>query len=242
MSESRTYKLVLWSRQLQMLPMRFWFLEILVLIFFPAKWLGPAHLVNVILIMVVLVGSLIAAVVISSKKSKAEVELTLDETGISRKWIRKFPIQLATNDQVNWNEITGYSIRSEYHWGDVLRLTTKGKKHLCLRHKENILSKDDYLIFIDDLENRVHMHNAHISSQFGLDHPLIKRKANSYEGTMGLVWAVIYAIALLFIPWLLMRGGWSSPSLLIVYMAGLMLWYIEKVYTSRKDRRARKNS
>jgi hypothetical protein len=180
-------------------------------------------------------------VVIGALVPKAQVEITLDGTGIARKWIRKFPVQLATVDQVKWDEIKAFQIQPEYSYGDVLRITTKGGKHLYLRHKENILSKDDYRMFIDDFEHRVGMHNAHIASQAGLDHPLIKRKANIYERPIGLVLAATSVIVLLFIPYMLTHASPSAATVMVVGSFGNMLWVVNKVYTSRKNRAARKS-
>ncbi len=228
------------------MPVFVWLFSLLAMILlFPPEIPGYGLSKNVLF--AIGLGTAIAAFVIGSMISKADVELTMDENGISRKWIRRFRLQKRTVDQLNWDEIEQYLFEPSDRYTSVLRIRTHGRKHLSLSHEKSEDGADDFLRFVKDFERNVEMYNARLRSE-RLDAektedpptPRIRREPTRYEEPFALVMAIIGILLLVSIPFVFYFAPQNNSAATIGLSAAAAgtIWYILQVYRHRKKWRA----
>lgn len=172
----------------------------------------------------------------------ADIEITLDDEGIKRKWLRQFILHNKSDIGFKWNEIADYVFQPDRQF-DQFKLNLKDGTKFKFYHNNDHDSKDDFQQFLSDFIKCVEqLNNADDDKKND-----IKLGKTIYETTWGLVLAVFTLIMLIGLPiMLLLLPHKVTPKssnyfmLFASYIGGI--YYVIQVYIHRKRRKEYEDS
>jgi hypothetical protein len=122
-----------------------------------------------------------------------DIELTIDNEGIKKKWLRKFLFQNRPDISIYWTEIMDFVFEPDRQF-DKFKITLKDGTKFKFHHNTDHDNKDDFQQFRLDFEKKI----AKINSDKDQTND-IKRGKTIYETVWGLILAVIGIIMLISI-------------------------------------------
>lgn len=122
-----------------------------------------------------------------------DIELTIDNEGIKKKWLRKFLFQNRPDSSIYWTEIMDFVFEPDRQF-DKFKITLKDGTKFKFHHNTDHDNKDDFQQFRLDFEKKI----AKINSDKDQTND-IKRGKTIYETVWGLILAVIGIIMLISI-------------------------------------------
>ncbi|GHA74438.1 hypothetical protein [Pontibacter akesuensis] len=136
-----------------------------------------------------LISLLALAWYLSERFCRGIVRLSLTDAGLSRAWLKQFPMQRRPNSTIQWGEIKTYTIISgEEEIVSQLKLELHKGRTITLAHDTADINQHGFLEFLQAFEKEVIIHNSHIQQrqQIMAGTPFFQTKA-------GL--ATVYAVA-----------------------------------------------
>ena len=167
----------------------------------------------------------------------ADIEITLNNSGIKRTWMRQFILQNKPDSEFKWSEIEDYVFQPDRQF-DQFKLHFKDGTKFKFHHNTDHDSKDDFRKFILEFAQRV----GQLNSANDDNSNDIKLGKTIYETTWGLIFAVIAIIMIVGFPVMLfvlphkgtLKG--SNYAMLGASYIGA-IYYVIQVYTHRKMRK-----
>lgn len=157
------------------------------------------------------------------------IEITVDDFGLSKTWIRQFPFQNRPNTKIEWEKILEYQFEPDSNWCRFKMTATSGEFNLL--HNNN--STDDFYEFLFDFEERINTINE--NERDIKSGNKIARSPNRYEGKSGIILAT-FAIAFIFVTFILIpRINFTAKNMVMLISIWFSLSYILiQVYKHRK--------
>ena len=183
-----------------------------------------------IFIIVLVVPIIFFAFKVPNYTATVDIELTIDNKGLKKKWLRQFLFQNRPDSNINWIEIKDFVFEPDRQF-DKFKLTLKDGTKFKFHHNKDHDNKDDFQKFRLDFENKI----AKINSDKDKTND-IKRGKTIYENVWGLVLAVIGIIMLIAIIVILLFfpvKKVTNYSMLGAYAIGTV-YFIFQVYDHRK--------
>ncbi|SCZ00394.1 hypothetical protein SAMN02927903_03327 [Flavobacterium caeni] len=119
--------------------------------------------------------------------STSIIQITIDEFGITKTWIKQLPFQNRPNTVIEWNKILQYKVEPSRGWIRFKFIATNGEFQIL--HRNHF--EDDFDEFVQEFETRVTTLN-----QSEIVTSKISRIPNIYEGRSGLI---ILSLAILIL-------------------------------------------
>ena len=174
--------------------------------------------------------------------STADIEITIDNEGLKRQWLRQFIFHNKPETDFKWTEIEDYVFEPDRQF-DQFKLNFKDGTKFKFYHNNDHDSKDDFKKFLYDFVQRVEQRNS-----VGVDkRNSIKLGKTIYEKSSGLLIAIIAIIILIGLPIFLFvlpqKGTLKSSNYAVLggsYIGAI--YYIVQVYTHRKKRKVYEDS
>lgn len=209
------------------------FLGIGILLLLETQGLFPGSVKLVIILAIVIVYS--AIFILPKFTSVAEIEMTISEEGIQRKWIKQFLFYNKADDEFQWSEIDSFVFQPGRQFDQFKIYFTNGTK-LRLYHNNDLDFKDGFIEFLANFQNKV----EEINQQKGKTQ--IKRAKSFYETRLGLVlvWIfVVFVIGIIVLLFLTPKKGHLTPAIFFGLAASVSggVYYVIQVYVHRRDRR-----
>ena len=181
-----------------------------------------------LLVLIFFVALMIVAFLIAQYVSTAEIEIITDQNGIKKKWIKQFLFRNRPNISVDWEEISEYLFEQDRNWSTFEFVTKKGSV-FQLVHSDFLDRKDDFLKFVRNFEAKVKKVNA---DEFPEND--IKRAPTIYEGTTGLIIAIVGGLGALALIIAMMTTEKSASYFGRVAAILGIVYFIIQVYNHRK--------
>lgn len=167
-----------------------------------------------------------------------DIEITLGDEGIKRRWLRQFILHNKSDVDFKWNEIADYVFQPDRQF-DQFKLNLKDGSKFKFYHNNDHDNKDDFKKFLLDFVQRVEqLNNADNDKRND-----IKLGKTIYETTAGLILAVVALIMLVGMPIMLfMFPTKKTPNyaaLGVSYVGAI--YYVGQVYIHRKRRKEYEN-
>ncbi len=152
-----------------------------------------------ILFFMLMIAAVIFPMYFGFKLATAIVEITLDDDGLQRKWLKKFFLSSADNIFIPWNKIIGYLQQPDYNY-EKFKIIIRNKPAINIYHlyQSNPFQRflygrndDDFYLFIAEFKYMVERKNA----EFDSSGEYIKQEKTVYETT----WALVLAIFLVLL-------------------------------------------
>lgn len=135
---------------------------------------------QLVLFAVTLVSLLALAWYLAERFSKAEVELSLTNAGLSQSFLKRFPLQQSLNQTILWNEISSYTIvNSEEEVVSRLKLGLRNGHSLILDHDGAGANLQNFQKLLQTFVKEVELYNSHVLPQQQImeGKPFFKTKA-----------------------------------------------------------------
>ena len=169
--------------------------------------------------------------------SVAEIEITLDEFGIKKKWNRQFIFHNKKNKNIQWAEIKEYIIQPDRQF-DKFKLILQDKSKFTFYHNNDDDNKDDFRNFLSDFVYKINEFN--VSTAISMPDK-IKLGKTIYETYWGLITAIFTSVILVALPIFIFfaphRDSVNTTNYAMLassYIGGL--YYVIQVYIHRKKR------
>jgi hypothetical protein len=173
--------------------------------------------------------------------SIAEIEITIENEGVKRQWLRQFIFHNKPDNDFKWTEIDDYVFEPDRQF-DKFKLKFKDGTKFKFYHNNDHDSKDDFKRFLNDFVQKVEELNSVGNKRNG-----IKLGKTIYETSWGLLIAVIAIIIVIGLPILLFvlphKGTLKSGNYAVLggsYVGAI--YYIGQFYTHRKKRKVYEDS
>lgn len=193
------------------------FLGIGILLLLKTQGLFPESVKLVIILAIVIVYS--AIFILPKFTSVAEIEMTITEEGIQRKWIKQFLFYKKADDEFKWSEIDSFVFQPDRRFDQFKVYFTNGTK-LRLYHNNDLDFKDGFIEFLTDFQNKV----EEINQQNQDGKTQIKRAKSFYETRLGLILAwifVFFVIGIILLLFLTPKMGHITPGNFFGLAAGV---------------------
>ncbi|SKB63803.1 hypothetical protein SAMN05660477_00416 [Soonwooa buanensis] len=170
--------------------------------------------------------------------STVEIEIEIDENGISRKWIKQFIFQNKIDNKIKWNEIENYVFQPDRQF-DKFKLNLKSNRKFVFYHNNDHDTKDDFIAFVSDFAVKVNEINSEENKS---KEEKIKLGKTIYETTGGLILAILGVILIVGLPILFIlsphKGSVKTSNYAMLGASYLgTIYYLVQVYTHRKKRK-----
>lgn len=170
--------------------------------------------------------------------SVALIEISIDENGITKRWLKQFPFRKKSNEVVKWNEIKNYIFQPDRQF-DKFRLNLKSGKKFVFYHNNDHDEKDDFRLFLFDFITKVEIINTQENSS---SREKIKLGKTIYETTGGLILAFLSIFVLVGLPILYIfsphKESIKTSNIFILASSYIgAMYYIIQVYIHRKKRK-----
>lgn len=164
----------------------------------------------------------------------ADIEITIDNEGLKRKWLRQFLFHKREDDEFNWTEISDYTFQPDRQF-DQFKLHLKDGTTFKFYHSTDHDDKDEFRKFLSCFSERVEQNNNNKSDT----HNAIKRGKTIYETYWGLILSVLAIIMILGVSILLIVSPVKKISniamLSVAYIGAI--YFIIQVFSHRKRRK-----
>lgn len=125
----------------------------------------------------------------------ADIEITIDDDGIKRKWLRKFIMHSSEDSEYKWTEIADYVFQPDRQF-DQFKLHLKDGTKFKFYHNNDHDNKDDFRKFLSSFVERVEQINNADRDKLND----IKLGKTIYETFGGLILALLAVILIIGIP------------------------------------------
>lgn len=159
-----------------------------------------------------------------------EIELTIDENGIKKKWLKQLLFHNRSDLSIKWIEIKDYVFEPDRQF-DKFKMHIKDGTRFQFFHNNDHNDKDDFLQFLNDFESVVKEINTDKDKSND-----IKRGKTIYESVWGLILAGFAIIMLIGIPIILFVSPTrKTPNYGMIGLAYLgAVYYIFQVFYHRR--------
>lgn len=170
--------------------------------------------------------------------SVALIEIIIDETGITKRWLKQFLLRKKRNEVVKWNEIQNYIFQPDRQF-DKFKLNLKSGKKFVFYHNNDHDDKDDFRLFLTDFINKV----ENINTQENITvKDKIRIGKTIYETKGGLILAILSIIVLVGLPILFIfsphKDAIKTSNIFMLASSYIgAIYYIIQVYIHRKKRK-----
>ena len=169
----------------------------------------------------------------------AEIEMTIDDEGVKRKWLRRFLLSSQSDIEFKWAEIEDYVFQPDRKF-DQFKLHLKDGTKFKFFHDNGDDDKDDFRKFLSDFTNQVEQFN----NADNYKRNDIKLGKTIYETTGGLILAVFAVIVIIGLPILLSAMPTKKTpnyfGLGVAYTGAI--YFLVQVYIHRKKRKEYEDS
>jgi hypothetical protein len=172
----------------------------------------------------------------------AEIEITIDDEGLKRKWLRQFIWHSKPDNEFKWAEIDDYAFQPDRQF-DQFKLHFKDGTKFKFYHNNDHDSKDDFRKFLLDFVHKVEqLNNADNNKRND-----IKLGKTIYETTLGLLLAIVAVIMIVGLPIMIFvlphKGTLKSSNYAMLGASYIgAIYFIVQVYTHRKRRKEYEDS
>ncbi len=171
----------------------------------------------------------------------ADIEISIDEDSIKRRWLRQFIFHSKQEDEFKWTDIDDYVFQPDRQF-DKFKLNFKDGTKFKFYHNNDHDGKDDFKKFLADfVQNVEQLNNADNDKRND-----IKLGRTIYETTWGLILAVIAVIMIVGFPimfFILPQKGTPNTSNYFYLAASYIgsIYFVIQVYTHRRRRKDYEN-
>jgi hypothetical protein len=169
----------------------------------------------------------------------ADIEIYLDNLGLTRIWIRQFIFHNKINDELQWNEIEDYVFQPDRQF-DQFKLHLKDGRKFKFYHNNDHDGKDDFQKFLTDFSEKIEQYNNADSNKKND----IRLGKTIYETGWGLILAVFGIVIIIGLPVLIflmpIKKNANYAMLAFSYIGAI--YFIIQVYVHRKRRKEYENS
>lgn len=123
-----------------------------------------------------------------------DIELTIDEEGLKKKWLKQFIFSNKPDLDIKWTEIQDYVFEPDRQF-DKFKMTLKDGSKFKFFHNNDYNDKDDFLQFLQDFEHKVTKLNTDNNKIND-----IKRGKTIYETNWGLLLAAFLILMIIAVP------------------------------------------
>ena len=169
----------------------------------------------------------------------AEIEITIDDEGVKRKWLRRFLLSSKSDIEFKWADIEDYVFQPDRKF-DQFKLHLKDGTKFKFYHDNGHNEKDDFSKFLSDFILRVKRLNI---ADYDKRND-IKLGKTIYETTGGLILAAFAVVVIIGLPIMLI----ALPTKKTPNYFGLsaaytgVIYYLIQVYIHRKRRKEYEDS
>jgi hypothetical protein len=162
-----------------------------------------------------------------------EIELSIDNEGIKKKWLKQFLFQSRPDRNINWTEIKDFVFEPDRQF-DKFKLTLKDGTKFKFHHNTDHNNKDDFHHFRLDFEKKI----AKLNSEKDRANN-IKRGKTIYETVWGLILAVIGIVMIIasIVIFLFFPSKKTTNYAMLGASAIGTVYFIFQVYDHRKKNR-----
>lgn len=164
----------------------------------------------------------------------ADIEITIDNDGIKRRWMRKFIFHNNEDEEYKWTEIADYVFQPDRQF-DQFKMNLKDGTKFKFYHNNDYDSKDDFRKFLSNFVERVEQINNVDNNKLND----IKLGKTIYETFWGLILALIAVIMIIGIPIILFAFPTKkTPNYAMLGVAYIgAIYFVIQVYIHRKRRK-----
>lgn len=164
----------------------------------------------------------------------ADIEITIDNDGIKRRWLRKFILHNNEDDEYKWTEIADYVFQPDRQF-DRFKMNLKDGTKFKFYHNNDYDSKDDFRKFLSNFVERVEQINNVDNNNLND----IKLGKTIYETFWGLILALFAVIMIIGIPIILFAFPTKkTPNYAMLGVAYIgAIYFVIQVYLHRKRRK-----
>ena len=123
-----------------------------------------------------------------------DIELTIDEQGLKKKWLKQFIFSNKPDLDIKWTEIQDFVFEPDRQF-DKFKITLKDGSKFKLFHNNDHNDKDDFLRFLQAFEHKITQINSDNNKTND-----IKRGKTIYETNWGLLLAAFAILLIIAVP------------------------------------------
>jgi F0F1-type ATP synthase assembly protein I len=165
--------------------------------------------------------------------ASADIELTIDEDGLNKKWLKQFPFLDRPDIKIYWTDMKDFVYQPERQF-DKFKITLKDGTKFKFHHNNDHRDKDDFQKFQLDFEKKVSKLNND-----SLKKNNIKQGKTIYETAWGLISAIIGVIAIVGLIIVVLFSPFKKTTNYAMLWASLIgtIYFIYQVYVHRKKKK-----
>ncbi len=174
---------------------------------------------------------IIAAFKIPRYTATVDIELTIDDIGIRKKWLKQFLFHNRPDIDIKWAEIKDYVYEPDRQF-DKFKITLKDGERFRFFHNNDYNEKDEFLIFLNDFDKKVKEINSDQDKSND-----IKRGKTIYESFGGLIlagFAILMLIAIPIILFMLPTRKTPNYGMIAIAYLGALFYLSQVIYHRRK--------
>ena len=126
--------------------------------------------------------------------STVDIELTIDEQGLKKKWLKQFIFSNNPDLDIKWSEIEDFVFEPDRQF-DKFKMTLKDGTKFNFFHNRSYNDKDDFTRFLKDFELTIKQINSDKDESND-----IKRGKTIYETNWGVALAVLAIFMIIAVP------------------------------------------
>jgi hypothetical protein len=163
-----------------------------------------------------------------------DIELTIDESGLKRKWLRQFPFLNRPNETIYWTDMKDFVCQHEKQF-DKFKVTLHDGTTFKFHHNTDHRDKDDFKKFRLDFKNKVSKLNNdnHSLNNIRLGKTVYDTPWGLISASVGVIAIVVFIIVVVFLP---VKVKKATEYILWTPLIGT-IYVIYQVYLHRKKKK-----